>query len=145
MAAVCKVDSNGYPGYLVKLDTNGSFPEMLIRLVSDKLVDYVAMDIKNAPEYYADTIRVDAIDLSLIKESVSFLLSDKVDYEFRTTVVKGIHTEKGILKAAQWINGAEKYYLQTFVDSGDLICGDNLSAFYIRDRVCHSVRRIPAL
>lgn len=109
-------------GYAVKLDTNGSFPERLKAIVSEGLVDYVAMDIKNRREKYADTIGLKSLDLSKIEESVEFLKSGAVDYEFRTTVVKQFHTVEDIRAAAEWISGAKRYFLQNFVDSGELIC-----------------------
>ena len=109
-------------GYAVKLDTNGSFPERLKAIVSEGLVDYVAMDIKNRREKYADTIGLKNLDLSKIEESVEFLKSGAVDYEFRTTVVKQFHTVEDIRAAAEWISGAKRYFLQNFVDSGELIC-----------------------
>lgn len=108
-------------GYSVKLDTNGSFPERLKLLVNEKLVDYVAMDIKNSKELYAETAGTVRLDLSKIEESVSFLLEGNVDYEFRTTVVNGFHTVESIAAAAKWISGAKRYFLQNFVDSGNLI------------------------
>ena len=108
-------------GYSVKLDTNGSFPERLKLLVNEKLVDYVAMDIKNSKELYAETAGTVRLDLSKIEESVSFLLEGNVDYEFRTTVVNGFHTVESIATAAKWISGAKRYFLQNFVDSGNLI------------------------
>ncbi len=109
-------------GYAVKLDTNGSFPERLKAIVSEGLVDYVAMDIKNRKEKYAETIGLKNHDLSKIEESVEFLKSGAVDYEFRTTVVKQFHTVEDIRAAAEWISGAKRYFLQNFVDSGELIC-----------------------
>lgn len=109
-------------GYAVKLDTNGSFPERLKAIVSEGLVDYVAMDIKNRREKYAETIGLKSLDLSKIEESVEFLKSGAVDYEFRTTVVKQFHTVEDIRAAAEWISGAKRYFLQNFVDSGELIC-----------------------
>ena len=108
-------------GYSVKLDTNGSFPEKLISLVEKGLVDYVAMDIKNSKAKYMTTIGVDNIDLASVEKSVDFLLQNKVDYEFRTTIVDGFHTLQDIQDIVVWINGAHKYFLQNFVDSGDLI------------------------
>lgn len=108
-------------GYAVKLDTNGSFPERLKYLVSEKLVDYVAMDIKNSKELYSKTAGISNLNLSAIEESVSFLLEGNVDYEFRTTVVNGLHTVERISAAARWIQGAKRYFLQYFVDSGNLI------------------------
>lgn len=109
-------------GYAVKLDTNGSFPERLKAIVGEGLVDYVAMDIKNRKEKYAETTGLKNLDLSKIEESVEFLKSGAVDYEFRTTVVEQFHTVEDIRAAAEWIGGAKRYFLQNFVDSGELIC-----------------------
>ncbi len=109
-------------GYAVKLDTNGSFPEKLKKLVQDGLVDYVAMDIKNSLEGYPETIGIQNPDyLKEIQESVSFLKEGNVDYEFRTTVTKNFHNAKRFEEIGRWIAGSEKYFLQSFVDSGDLI------------------------
>ena len=113
--------------YLVKLDTNGYLPDRLIRLVDNGLVDYVAMDIKNSKEKYILSAGIDSLDITQIEKSVSFLLENHVEYEFRTTVVNELHTLQDIESAAEWISGAQKYFLQSFTDSGDLIC-DNLSA-----------------
>lgn len=114
-------------GFAVKLDTNGSFPERLRHLVERGLVDYVAMDIKNAPKRYAETVGLPAIDLSPICESIAFLLSGAVPYEFRTTVVQELHTAREILAIGDWIKGADAYFLQGFVDSGRLL-SDGLHA-----------------
>ena len=108
-------------GYLVKLDTNGSFPEKLKDLVNKGLVDYVAMDIKNSIEAYGLTIGMDTRYSAAIQESVEFLKEGHVDYEFRTTVTKNFHTEAEFEAIGKWIQGAKRYYLQAFVDSGDLI------------------------
>ncbi|MBR5246286.1 MAG: anaerobic ribonucleoside-triphosphate reductase activating protein [Clostridia bacterium] len=108
-------------GYSVKLDTNGSFPEKLISLVEDGLVDYVAMDIKNSKAKYMTTIGIDNFEMASIEKSVDFLLQNNVDYEFRTTIVKHFHTLQDIQDIVVWIKGAHKYFLQNFVDSGDLI------------------------
>ncbi|MER2235055.1 MAG: anaerobic ribonucleoside-triphosphate reductase activating protein [Candidatus Limivicinus sp.] len=116
-------------GYRVKLDTNGSFPERLEALVREKLVDRVAMDIKNGPSRYAETAGLRDLDLSAVTASKDFLLSDPVDYEFRTTVVRGLHTAESLLEAADWIAGAKQWFLQQFKDSGNLIHGEGLSAF----------------
>ena len=113
--------------YLVKLDTNGYLPDRLISLVDNGLVDYVAMDIKNSKEKYVLSAGIDSLDITQIEKSVSFLLENHVEYEFRTTVVNELHTLQDIESAAEWISGAQKYFLQSFTDSGDLIC-DNLSA-----------------
>ena len=117
-----RIKAEGYP---VKLDTNGSYPDRLKFLVNEGLVDYVAMDIKNSPELYAETAGLPHFDISKIEESVSFLLDGKVDYEFRTTVVRQFHTVESMTDAAKWIKGAKRYFLQNFIDSGNLI-GDGL-------------------
>ncbi len=109
-------------GYSVKLDTNGYRPEALKDIVNSGLVDYVAMDIKNSQAKYALTCGLDNLDIAKINESVQFLMSGAVDYEFRTTVVKELHTEDDIQDIVSWIQGAKKYFLQGFIDSGDLIC-----------------------
>ncbi len=116
-------------GYKIKLDTNGSNPALLREIVEKKLVDRVAMDIKNSPEAYAGTIGFEHFDLAPVEESKELLLSGCVDYEFRTTVVKGIHTRESLIEAARWIRGAREYYLQQFKDSGNLVSGDGLSAY----------------
>lgn len=108
-------------GFSVKLDTNGTFPEKLTMLAESKLIDYVAMDIKNCKEKYAVTSGITDLNIGNIEKSVEFLLSGKIPYEFRTTVVAEFHTPQDIGEIAKWIKGADKYYLQNFVDSGDLI------------------------
>lgn len=108
-------------GYSVKLDTNGYRPQVLKDVVNNGLVDYVAMDIKNSKEKYALTCGLDSMDMAKIEESIEFLMNGKVDYEFRTTVVKELHNEDDIQDIVSWIKGAKRYYLQGFTDSGDLI------------------------
>ncbi len=115
-------------GYKIKLDTNGSFPERLEEIVRAGLVDRVAMDIKNAPELYSAAVGVD-VSMDDIERSKAFLLSGVIDYEFRTTVVKGLHTRESIIGAARWIQGAKEYYLQQFKDSGNVIAISGLGAF----------------
>lgn len=115
-------------GFAVKLDTNGSFPDRLRAIVSAGLVDRVAMDVKNAPALYEKTAGA-AVDLAAIERSRDFLLSGSVDYEFRTTVVKGLHTKESLMDAARWIRGAKEYYLQQFKDSGDVLAIEGLGAF----------------
>ncbi len=114
-------------GYDIKLDTNGTFPEKLISLVNKGLVDYVAMDIKNCKEKYNETAGVSNVNYEDIQKSIDFLMMGFVDYEFRTTVVNELHTIQDIGAIAQSIKGAKKYFLQSFVDSGDII-GGNLSS-----------------
>ena len=109
-------------GYAIKLDTNGSRPDMLKQLVSEGLVDYVAMDIKNGPSFYAQTIGLEAADLAPLEESIQYLVADHVPYEFRTTVVSPLHTEESILEMGGWLASLipgkkpEKLFLQGFVD-----------------------------
>lgn len=103
-------------GYLVKLDTNGGRPEVLKKLVENDLLDYVAMDIKNSPERYGETVGVPALDLTPFQESVAFLLQGDVDYEFRTTVVREFHDSDSFQAIGPWLSGARRYFLQCFVD-----------------------------
>lgn len=108
-------------GYSVKLDTNGSFPQRLRGLVEKGLVDTVAMDIKNSPARYAETAGAPGLDLGPVRESAAFLLGGGADYEFRTTVVQGLHTEADFEAIGRWLPDAKRYFLQRFVDSGDLL------------------------
>ena len=103
-------------GYAVKLDTNGAHPARLKALIDRKLVDYVAMDIKNSPEKYAATVGLETLDLAPVRQSVELLLSGVVDYEFRTTVVDELHDEKDFEAIGPWIAGARRYFLQAFTD-----------------------------
>ena len=116
-------------GYKIKLDTNGSNPELLHSIIENRLVDRVAMDIKNAPEAYGETVGVTEVDIAPIAKSKDMLLFGDIDYEFRTTVVKGIHTRQSLIGAAKWIAGAKEYYLQQFKDSGNLILPEGLEAY----------------
>ncbi len=126
-----KVKVTGMP---VKLDTNGSYPEKLRELVNEGLVDYVAMDIKNSKEKYPLTVGLSGYDIGKVEESVKFLMSDAVDYEFRTTVVREYHTAEDIVEISKWIAGAKRYFLQGFVDSGNLI-GSGMSALKPQEMV----------
>ncbi|MGF6990008.1 pyruvate formate lyase activating enzyme [Lachnospiraceae bacterium PF1-21] len=108
-------------GFLVKLDTNGSFPKMLSQLLEEKLVDYVAMDIKNSPIKYAETIGVPDYNTAAIEKSIRIIMNSEVDYEFRTTVVQEFHTKADFVEIARLIKGAKAYYLQQYVSSEDMI------------------------
>ncbi len=108
-------------GLLVKLDTNGSNPDKLSALINDGLIDYVAMDVKNSKTLYEKTCGTN-VNLMNIEKSVALLMNGSIPYEFRTTVVRELHTKESIKELTQWIAGAQKYYLQSFKDSGDLIC-----------------------
>lgn len=108
-------------GFSVKLDTNGCHPAALAEILERRLVDYVAMDIKNSPEKYPQTVGVPTFNLDPVRESVRLLRGGTVDYEFRTTVVQGLHTPADMESIGRWLEGAPRYYLQRFVDSGDLV------------------------
>lgn len=103
-------------GFRVKIDTNGNHPALLKEICTEGLADYIAMDIKNSPERYAETVGLASFDLSNILESIEFLKKGTVDYEFRTTVVRQFHDEDSFRKIAEMIDGAGKYFLQDFVD-----------------------------
>ena len=106
-------------GFLVKLDTNGSRPEVLRALVEEKLVDYVAMDVKNSFEKYETTAVFQ--NLAPIKESIAYLLTNAVPYEFRTTLIAEYHTAEDMEKIAQAVAGCPKFFLQKFTDRGGCI------------------------
>ena len=109
-------------GFSVKLDTNGTNPEMLDSLLREGLPDYVAMDIKNSPSRYAETCG--GIDmLAQVKKSVKLLMSGAVDYELRTTVCAPLHTPREMEEIGRWLAGAKRYFLQAFADSGELVSG----------------------
>ena len=108
-------------GYTVKLDTNGCYPAALADILRRGLVDYVAMDIKNSREKYSLTVGIPDFDLSPIEESIRLLKESGVDYEFRTTIVREFHTPEDLRAIGEWVGGAPHYYLQNFVDSGDLL------------------------
>lgn len=107
-------------GYAIKLDTNGSKPDELRETVEAGLADYVAMDIKNAPERYEETVGT-KIDFAKIAASVEYLLSRPTEYEFRTTATKGLCDAEAMEGIGKLIRGADRYFLQSFVDSGDLL------------------------
>ena len=120
-------------GFLVKLDTNGSRPEVVKELVEENLVDYIAMDVKNSPAMYAQTIGLETMDLTPIEESLRFLIGGNVPYELRTTLVSQLHTEKSIQDMGAWLGGLvtgmkpKKLFLQSFVDR-DTVLFSGLSA-----------------
>ena len=115
-------------GFLVKLDTNGSHPGMLRQLMEDGLVDRVAMDIKNGPKQYRQAAGVE-VDLQAVEESKRLLMEGRVGYEFRTTLVRGLHTQESVLALAKWIQGAKEYYLQVYQDTGNVLRPQGLGPF----------------
>ena len=116
-------------GYAIKVDTNGTNPALLKKLVEENLADYVAMDLKNSPAFYSATCGLPKAPIGAIDQSREYLMTGAVDYEFRTTVVKGLHTKESIAELSCRIAGAKRYFLQGFKDSGDLLSPENLSAF----------------
>lgn len=114
-------------GYSVKLDTNGTFPDRLRNLIDKGLLDYVAMDVKASPGGYPPSVGIGGYDVSKINESINLLLEGRVDYEFRTTVVREFHSIFDMKYLGEWLKGAKHHYLQAFKDSGELI-GFGLSA-----------------
>ena len=107
-------------GYKVKLDTNGVNSKLLSELIDEKLVDYVAMDIKNTFDKYDMTTGKSNSKIDNIKESIRILKKEKVPYEFRTTIVKDFHNIEDIKKILKYINGS-KYFIQNFVDNENTI------------------------
>lgn len=110
-------------GYNIKLDTNGSNPQMLKALVKDSLIDYVAMDIKNCPDRYGETVGLSQMPEG-VEESIRFLMEGAIDYEFRTTVVEEFHTEENILAMGQWLSQMgkpKKLFLQSYVDRDSVL------------------------
>ncbi len=107
-------------GFKVKLDSNGTKPSLIGRLIEDKLIDYVAMDIKNSLEKYPLTSGVDGLDVAPILESIKIIKSTP-NHEFRTTLIKEHHTKEDIEKIADLVSGAKNYMLQKFKDNGECI------------------------
>lgn len=120
-------------GYAVKLDTNGSRPDVLRTVAENNLVDYVAMDIKNSPALYAATTGIPDIDLGAVEESIQYLVSSSLPYEFRTTLVHPLHSDNSILEMGKWFSSLvpekkpEKLFLQGFQDR-DTVLFSGLSA-----------------
>jgi pyruvate formate lyase activating enzyme len=108
-------------GYAVKLDTNGYRPAVLKSLVEAGLLDYVAMDIKNSLPLYGKTVGIERFDTKPVEESMDYLMEGHVPFEFRTTLVRGLHTVDSIRDMGRRLAGEEKFFLQSFEDSGDLI------------------------
>ncbi len=115
-------------GLLVKLDTNGTLPEELRAMIDEGLLDYVAVDIKHTPERYAEVVGIENFDVTPIQKTVALLAEGRVPYEFRTTVVREFHDVKDIEQMTRLLDGAPRYFLQTFTDSGDLIGCSSMTA-----------------
>lgn len=113
-------------GFRIKLDTNGTNPQVLRQLLEAKLPDYVAMDIKNSPDRYTQTCGGVEV-LEPVRESAALLMEGAADYEFRTTVCNPLHTPEELAAIGQWLRGAKQYFLQQFVASSNLV-GSGLTA-----------------
>lgn len=100
-------------GFLVKLDTNGSNPEMIKELLDKKLLDFISVDIKSNLENYENIAKV-KVDLEKIKKSVDLIKNSNIDYEFRTTVLPDMHKKEDLIKIGEWLKGSKKYALQNF-------------------------------
>ncbi|MBE5884839.1 MAG: anaerobic ribonucleoside-triphosphate reductase activating protein [Lachnospiraceae bacterium] len=108
-------------GLLVKLDTNGYRPDVLCKLMEENLIDYIAMDLKSSKEGYATSVGLKNFDLSAVETSVDLLLKGNIPYEFRTTVVKELHSKEDFLSIADWIKGCRAYFLQSYTESGSIL------------------------
>ncbi|MBR4456094.1 MAG: anaerobic ribonucleoside-triphosphate reductase activating protein [Solobacterium sp.] len=110
-------------GYLVKLDTNGYFPDRLAKLCETGMIDYIAMDIKNSKERYSESVGVnpEIFRIRRIETSVNFLMNSPIEHEFRTTVIREFHTKEDLIRIAKWIEGSRYYYLQQYNDSKEVI------------------------
>ena len=110
-------------GFETKLDTNGTNPAMLREILSAGLADYVAMDIKAGRDNYPAVTGTVRPGLAAVEESVELLKACGVEHEFRTTVVRELHSEADFADIGRWLRGEERYFLQAFKDSGDLVSG----------------------
>ena len=104
-------------GYKVKLDTNGSNPEVMMNLIKEKLIDYVAVDVKNSKEMYPINVGVPSLNLSQVEKTISYLINHDFPYEFRTTIIKEYHTNASIEAMGKWLKGAKIIFLQHFEQS----------------------------
>lgn len=116
-------------GLMVKLDTNGYRPESLERFCKLGLLDYVSMDIKSGQSHYGVVAGLNGMAIERIDRSIHFLVNGDVPFEFRTTVVKGLHTEEDFREIGPWIKGCASYFLQCFSESGDVLVPDRYDAF----------------
>ena len=113
-------------GYKVKLDTNGTNPNLVKEVFENGLCDYFAMDIKNDKDSYAKIIGYDKYDTKNVEKTVEYFLTSNADYEFRTTLIKQFHSLNNIVKIAEWIKGAKKYFLQKFKTGDNCLNADGL-------------------
>ena len=116
-----KIEAIRALGYKIKLDSNGTNPDKIKELIDKKLIDYIAMDIKNSEDRYAETVGVKNPLIDKIKQSISIIMNSGLDYEFRTTLVAEYHSKESIETMGELIKGAKKLYLQKFVDREGVI------------------------
>ncbi len=128
-------------GYSIKLDTNGSLPKRLQGILKLGLVDYVAMDIKSSPQGYSKASGSD-IEFSTFLESIGIIRQSGVEYEFRTTAVKGIHTVRDFEEIAKLLKPDEKYFIQGFIDSGNLLSGGEAFSSEEMQEILNQVQKI---
>ena len=121
---------------LVKLDTNGTRPDVIRRLKDDGLINYIAMDIKAGPDNYATACGLSEMNLEPVRDSVAWLTAGALPYEFRTTVVKGLHTAQDFKDIGAFIKGCQNYFLQNFAASGRVLKPDGLGSFS-KDELLH--------
>ena len=121
-------------GFLVKLDTNGSFPERLEKVLNEGLADYVAMDIKSSIANYGK-VSGNTACVDKVCESVELLKNSSVEFEFRTTVTGNLHTVEDFESIGKWIAPAKRYFLQGFEDSGDVLDKENAGMFAVSDEM----------
>ena len=112
-------------GLLIKLDTNGSNPQMLKELIDNRLIDYAAIDIKSGLSGYNKIIGKAKAPINELLKSISIFKEGNIDYEFRTTLVKEFHSTRDILEIVYLLKGEDMLYLQKFTDHGTCI-GENL-------------------
>lgn len=120
-------------GYKIKLDSNGYRPDVLQEITDGGLVDYIAMDIKNSPAKYALTCGISNFHFENILKSIDILKSGNIEYEFRTTVVKELHTLPDMLQIADLIKGCRHYFIQSYIDSGNILVADHYSAYSAKE------------
>ena len=108
-------------GYKIKLDTNGYRPEIISDLLNKHLLDYIAMDIKAGFSNYALVCGMPNLNIDIIQESISIIESSSIDYEFRTTVVKELHSKRDFKEISEMISAKSPYYIQSFKDSGNIL------------------------
>ena len=128
--------------YLIKIDTNGAFPERLKELIDKKLVDYVSMDVKAPKEKYNQLVGIKT-NISKIEQSIDLIKNGAPDYEFKTTIVPGMLEKKDIIKIAKWLEGSKQFYLQQFKSDTPLISSKlNDVAPYSKEKLCEMLHDI---